>query len=348
MTKFTRLLKIPTILLSTALLATSCAGIVGSAGAAGSQGPAGPQGPVGPAGAIGPTGPQGPVGPTGPQGLAGAQGPRGFSGSDGRDGTSGLSAFQIYKNQYPAYYGDSSDWINDLVLNELYGDYLVYAIDYPIFALLYDGLWAGTGSNLVAVPPKEFLGNNINLSALNDNYFDGLNLPSELEVSEWYRISNGMGSKVLINSSGLNLGNKDQKIIYPNILFSNELTNFDFDFATNETTTITNIITKIGTDFTAAFDTNAATIAVTVVNGSSEASNKLKFSEGVIVGNKVQLRQTLAVSFSLTSANLVESVSISILKSLTASFLSRSITPPINSNIPSSFPTPDILIIVSG
>ena len=309
MTNVQRMLKIPTVLLGTALLATSCAGSVGSVG---SQGPAGPQGPVGPAGLQGPigaTGAQGPVGPqgpAGPQGPSGEQGPRGFTGSNGSSGSNGLSAYDIYKTSYPSYYGDSADWINDLVLDELYGDYLVYAIDYPIFALLYDGLWAGTGSNLVAVPPKEFLGKNINSSYLNANYIDGLSLPSDLEVSEWFSLNNGMGSKVAINSSSLNLVNKDKKIIYPNILFSDELTKFDINFATDETTTISAIISKIGTDFTAAFDTGSAVIAVTVVNGSSEASNKLKFIEGNIVGNKMKLTPTLALSFSLTSAGLAD------------------------------------------
>jgi len=124
MTNISRIFKIPTILLTTALLATSCVGTVGSSGVAGTQGPAGPagpQGPVGPAGAVGPQGPVGPAGAVGPQGPAGASGTR------GRDGAQGDSAYDIYVNLYPGYVdlygedqGDEEFWINDLASNQLF------------------------------------------------------------------------------------------------------------------------------------------------------------------------------------------------------------------------------------
>jgi hypothetical protein len=128
MSKFTRLLKLPTILLGAAILTTSCAGYVGSSGASGAvgpQGPAGPAGANGATGAQGPQGPSGPQGPAGPTGPSGPQGPRGFNGT----GASGLSAFQIYQNQYPGYTGNQEIWLNELANNELSKNVII-AVDY--------------------------------------------------------------------------------------------------------------------------------------------------------------------------------------------------------------------------
>ena len=116
MTHIKKFLKIPTILLSTALLATSC---VSSDGAAGADGAVGPQGPTGLQGPVGATGVSGAIGATGAIGFAGPVGAQGLTGSPGTRGFSGKSAYELYVDLYPGY-DDLADknqttWINDLV-----------------------------------------------------------------------------------------------------------------------------------------------------------------------------------------------------------------------------------------
>jgi hypothetical protein len=124
MTNISRIFKIPSILLTTALLATSCVGAVGSSGVAGMQGPAGAVGPQGPAGAVGPQGTTGPAGAVGPQGPAGPAGP---SGSRGNVGSTGKSAYQLYLDQFPGYTSipnkNETTWIKDLAAANLVKDY---------------------------------------------------------------------------------------------------------------------------------------------------------------------------------------------------------------------------------
>lgn len=122
-----KLLFLPSLLLSAALIMNACKGdpgpvgpqgptglqgSTGSTGATGPQGPAGatgPQGPTGPTGATGatgatgpqgPAGPQGPVGATGPQGPAGPQGPVGPAGPQGPAGTANVI--------YSSWFGDAT------------------------------------------------------------------------------------------------------------------------------------------------------------------------------------------------------------------------------------------------
>lgn len=132
--KMKKLLFLPSLLLSAALIMNACKGdpgpigpqgptglqgSTGSTGAVGPQGPAGatgPQGPAGPTGATGatgatgpqgPAGPQGPVGATGPQGPAGPQGPVGPAGPQGPAGTANV----IY-----------SSWFGDNTFSPTWGD----------------------------------------------------------------------------------------------------------------------------------------------------------------------------------------------------------------------------------
>jgi len=187
MTKFTRLLKIPTVLLGTALLATSCAGAVGSSGAVGPQGPAGPQGPQGLTGAIGSTGNQGPVGPAGPQGLAGEQGPRGFSGSDGAQGPTGLngiSSFEAYVNLYPGYVGTEASWISELDAGTLDKTLTVTINNAAARTILTNSGVTLTGNDLPVI--KVFKGQVLSLNVLNNL----VNLPSGLTIEGWYSETN--------------------------------------------------------------------------------------------------------------------------------------------------------------
>ena len=127
MTKITKMLKIPTVILGASLLASSCAGSA-TQGAAGSVGPQGPIGQTGSSGAqglpgqpglsayqiavnngfvgteaewlaslrgaTGPAGPQGSRGPAGTDGSSGSRGSSGSSGSDGEPGTDGTDGEQ--------------------------------------------------------------------------------------------------------------------------------------------------------------------------------------------------------------------------------------------------------------
>jgi hypothetical protein len=116
MTHIKKFLKIPTILLSTALLATSC---VSSDGAAGADGAVGPQGPTGLQGPVGASGVSGAIGATGAIGFAGPVGAQGLTGSPGTRGFSGKSAYELYVELYPGYDDlvdkNQTTWINDLV-----------------------------------------------------------------------------------------------------------------------------------------------------------------------------------------------------------------------------------------
>jgi hypothetical protein len=184
MTNIQKLLKMPTVLLGTALLATSCAGAAGSAGAVGPQGPQGQQGPQGPAGAIGSTGPQGPAGPAGAQGLSGAQGPRGFSGSDGAQGVNGKSAYQLYLDQYPGYDDlpnkNQTTWVNDLVSSNLVKNLTATVKHYidpntPDFNHLLAKL-------SYSLTEKIYLGQILNNTSLTTT----ANYPAGIQVEGWY------------------------------------------------------------------------------------------------------------------------------------------------------------------
>lgn len=134
--------------------------------------------------------------------LKGEAGKDGITGTPGKDGEDGLSAYEIFKKQYPEYKGSELEWINALAMNRLLRTvtFMSSGKEYAVKTVLY-----GSALTDLPQPPAQNEWEAVDLSNVTENI---------VVYARYLSYSlNSYGSAYTVN--GKNLNPNTEKIVIP-------------------------------------------------------------------------------------------------------------------------------------